>query len=491
MTGRARCLGGHRAWSAALLVSCSALAAACASGTPADGAGEDVAPMHPDSLVALPSLPTTEASAAGPAAAPPIAAGGNGGGSTAAGGAPAAGGANATYRVEPGTQYSSLGAIAPLLQPGDVVEVVGGTTYTGGVKFEKNGTAEKKIVIRGVLKDNKRPVISGGQNTIEAAGDHYVFENLEITGGARRCFYHHAHDITLRQSLVRDCPQQGILGGDTNTGSLTVELCEVTRSGGGTYNHPIYVATDEKAHPGSVFRLVQSYIHDGSGGNNVKSRAERNEILYNWIEGAMYHELELIGPDGQDPALAREDSQVVGNVLFKTNGAHAVRIGGDGTGETGGRYRFVNNTIVMAGDVGAIRLFGSVESIELFNNAFYRMGGSAGVTLFRDDEVKWATGKPVISGQNNWFPEGSTTSTALKGTKLGGRSVFAGVGSKDLRPGRGSPLAAAGTASTASEGQFAFPNPLALPALEPPRGKAGPGETRGTKQRPAIGAFEP
>lgn len=490
MTARARRLARHCVWTLAVALP------ACA---PAIDYGEgDVVPGHPDSLSALPSLPTTEADATGPAPpippipAGPAAAGGATAGAKTGGGAPGNGGSgNATYRVEPGTQYSSLGAVAPLLQPGDLVEVVGGTTYTGGVRFEKAGTAEKKIVIRGVLKDGKRPVISGGQNTIEANGDHYVFENLEITGGAKRCFYHHADDITLRLSLVRDCPQQGILGADTDSGSLTVELCEVTRSGSGTYNHPIYIATDEKKHPGSVFRLIQSYVHDGAGGNNVKSRAERNEILYNWIEGAMYHELELIGPDGQDPKLAREDSQIVGNVLYKTTPSHAVRIGGDGTGETGGRYRFVNNTIVMSSDLGAIRLFGAVESVELFNNAFYQVGAKGGVTLFRDDEVKWATGKAVILGQNNWFPEGSKTSTALKATKIGGRSVFAGVSTKDLRPGRGSPLLGAGTNNTASEGTYAFPSPLAFPALEPPRGKAAAGEARAKSQRPAIGAYEP
>lgn len=65
--------------------------------------------------------------------------------------------------------------------------------------------------------------------------------------------------------------------------------------------------------------------HHSNGGNNVKSRAERNEIYYNWIEDAYYHELELIGPDpggapdGWSEELKREDSDVVGNVLRKTN----------------------------------------------------------------------------------------------------------------------------------------------------------------------------
>jgi hypothetical protein len=71
------------------------------------------------------------------------------------------------------------------------------------------------------------------------------------------------------------------------------------------------------------------------GGNAVKTRAQRNEIYYNWIEGSQYPELSLIGPDwsevdgggypdgGSVPpnctlqnsrdSLVREDSDVVGS----------------------------------------------------------------------------------------------------------------------------------------------------------------------------------
>jgi hypothetical protein len=95
------------------------------------------------------------------------------------------------------------------------------------------------------------------------------------------------------------------------------------------------MATDELAHPGSVFRMIGCWIHDANGGNNVKSRAERNGI-----EGAYYHELELIGPDpagGVPEATAREDSDVVGNVFVKRGANEAfavVRFGGDGTGQS-------------------------------------------------------------------------------------------------------------------------------------------------------------
>ena len=43
------------------------------------------------------------------------------------------------YQVGPGRQYANLQAVASLLRPGDIVEVQGGTTYTGGVRLTQSG----------------------------------------------------------------------------------------------------------------------------------------------------------------------------------------------------------------------------------------------------------------------------------------------------------------------------------------------------------------
>ena len=254
------------------------------------------------------------------------------------------------YQVGPGKQYANLQAVASLLRPGDIVEVQGGTTYAGGVRLTQSGTAASKITIRGVRVGGARPRLSGGTNTIEFAANHIVFEGFDVTGGTSRCVFHHGHEITIRDTVIHDCPAHGILGADSGSGSLTLEYSEVYRSGSGDRLHQIYMATDETAYPGAVFRMQYYYVHDGNGGNNVKSRAERNEIYYNWIEGAYYHDIELIGPDGQDENLKREDSDVVGNVVYQgyTTRSHpAIRVGGDGTGQTFGRFRFLNNTIVL------------------------------------------------------------------------------------------------------------------------------------------------
>src|SRR5687767_6140580 len=67
-----------------------------------------------------------------------------------------------TYHVGPGKSFANLQDIAPLLTPGDVVELAGDATYPGGVVFEKSGTNGAKITIRGIRKDGKRPRIAGG-----------------------------------------------------------------------------------------------------------------------------------------------------------------------------------------------------------------------------------------------------------------------------------------------------------------------------------------
>jgi hypothetical protein len=174
-----------------------------------------------------------------------------------------------TYRVGPGRTYTTLQAVAGLLNPGDVVEVDGNATYPGDATFRRPGTAANPIVIRGVPVNGKRPFISGGTNTvyfrtdtINAGADHYVMEGFEITGGSNRCVFHQSDDLTLRDVVVHDCPAQGILGADWGSGFITIEHSEVYRCGGGTYNHQIYIGIDEDNHPDGVFRLQFSWVHD-------------------------------------------------------------------------------------------------------------------------------------------------------------------------------------------------------------------------------------
>jgi hypothetical protein len=244
-----------------------------------------------------------------------------------------------------------------------------------------------------------------------------------------------------------------------------------------------------------------SWVHDGTGGNNVKSRAERNEIYYNWIEGAVYHELELIGPDpagGVPAGEKREDSDVVGNVLWKKvtpSGGQAnfyvTRLGGDGTGESNGRYRFVNNTIIM-GSSAVFRLFDGLESVEMHNNVFTRPGGGA-APIVRTVEAVWTSGE-VIAGQNNWVQTGLTTiPSQWTGTLFGADPQFSDLRNSDVTPAVGSPLKDAGTSAPQSPSGYPFLSPLFPPAFHPPqRVLLAPGTASDRPSNGAIdiGAFE-
>ena len=422
-----------------------------------------------------------------------------------------------TYHVGPTATYPELTDVAPLVGPGDLVLVDGGETYNP-VVFSNDGAAGNPIVVRGLRVGGVRPVLFGGTNTIEIQSDHFVLESFEITGGSFRCVYHHSDDVVMRDLYVHDCPAHGLLGADEDSGSLTLEYSEFARAGNGGSQHMIYMTTDQNAHPGSVFRMRHCWLHETTGGNAVKSRAERNEIDFNWIEGAQYHLLELIGPDEgavTPPPGIREDSDVVGNVLVHkaydpigTPGPfdgnfYFVRVGSDmrcddgGTNSTRGRYRFVNNTFVRRdGGTGShvFRPFGYLQSIEMSNNVFWSAPAGA-LAMVRSDagERCWTDGEQ-ISGQKNWVETGTSALPALwTGTVTGTSPLFVDAPNFDYRPTAGSPLLEQGTATSSSPPGFPFPNPLALPTHEPPQQSVLPGSpapariVRGTID---IGAYE-
>ncbi|MEO6687851.1 MAG: hypothetical protein ABIS07_14255 [Dokdonella sp.] len=405
-----------------------------------------------------------------------------------------------TYLVGSARTYHTLNAVAGLLDPGDLVLVDGNQTYPSAL-LTRSGSQALPITIRGVRVNGNRPILSGGNNTIEVQSSWTVIEGFEITAGTSRCFYHHANQVTLRDSLVRDCPAHGILGADNDSGSFTMEYNEVRHCGSGTSQHAIYMATNEDDYPGSVFRMQHNWVHDQNGGNSVKSRAERNEIYYNWIENTTYHLLELIGPDpagGTAANLKREDSDVVGNVLMRANDFSFVRIGGDGTGESAGRYRFLNNTFVSnstANGSAVFRCFDALESVEMHNNVFYSVPSGGGLNIVRDVEANWVSGRHM-AGQHNWLETGSTglpTAAEWTASVAGANPGFVNLAAKDVRPAVGSPLIDAGTTSGTPPPGFPFPNPLPLPLYVPPAASVQTGDPPPPRQIVGpidIGAYE-
>lgn len=385
------------------------------------------------------------------------------------------------YNVGPSQTYKTLQDVSNLLQPGDSVFVDGNAVYPADVNIDKNGTDDNWIIIQGIKPTNgARPSIRGGTTYgINISADYIVFEGIQVTS-SKKGIGVFGDNILIRGCIINDC-NHGLVGYGTGTGNVTVEYCEFYGNGvptGGATQHQIYMATDEHSHPGSIFRLQYCYLHDGVEGDNVKSRSERNEIYYNWIEnaGSSGHGLGLFAPDPDDNSnvnisTAREDADVVGNVIIQPRNSCA-RIGGDLPGfPTNGRYRFVNNTFILTGNRGdAIRTFNTVETLEMYNNVIYATQAASDIRVLNDADGQWVHSPRSVIGSHNWVISGATripTSSEWSNTTESSASPFSDASAKNFHPAVGSDLINNGTTITL----YPFVKPLFPPTFVPPEGK--------------------
>jgi hypothetical protein len=369
-------------------------------------------------------------------------------------------GAVLANKAVPSTAYPTLAALLPSLKPGDVVDVLpltSGAAY-GPIKFKTPGTAAQPIILRGVRVNGVLPQIKGYSNDVGGAlkfegAHHMVLDSFEITNGfnaqstnvpaqaraqALYCLSNQANHVQLRRSKVFDCLNHGILGADEGSGSLTLDQVEVTTAGcdqakgmqcqSNAIKHPVYVATDPQAFPGSVLRVKDSYLHGNVAGETIKSRAQRAEIYNNWIEskGQQDHALGLYGYDAFDASPSNPiHHDVVGNVLIAVGGGAMARFGGDDTGSTFGRTRFVNNTVLLGESYGesnrsqpVIRLDGALDAFIAHNNIFQVGGNPAArsVVLVRENAgLQWVGGAPKLLLTHNYIPTGSSPACVKTG----------------------------------------------------------------------------
>jgi hypothetical protein len=319
------------------------------------------------------------------------------------------------YQVGPTRPHKTLQEVAKLLKPGDTVMVDGAENYPGNVSLDAEGApGDGVIVIRGLAVSGTMPTISGGLFVMRVRGSHYLIQGFNLTADVttRRVFYNVADDVTLRDSAVFDLLSPGVvtgISGSDTSGSLTLDHDEVWGCGNGLYAHQIYVGSSLTKYPQALFTMRHCYVHGGRGGNAVKSRTTRNLIEYNWIEGAMYHDLDLDGPDPQAQRIAagtRCDADVIGNVLIGNSVGAIARLGGDGGSASNGRYRFVNNTMIVSPEtIGVFWFKGEFQSLDVRNNVFYSVASDRPYVFIRDDATN---PPPAVSGAGNWISKSAT-----------------------------------------------------------------------------------
>lgn len=212
----------------------------------------------------------------------------------------------------------------------------------------------------------------------------------------------------------------------------------------------------------------------------------------NWLESPGLHVFDLIGADGQDPDLATEDSDIVGNVIIQNGSYTIARIGGDGTGASAGRYRFAYNTIVISPSQGTVfRIMDEIESLALHDNVFLLPDGGS-PNFFDDEQAVWTAGSAKRSAQNNFVQSGLDVPSFFTGTITGSSAGFEDFAVGDLVPAANSPLVDAGAPGSGPAG-FEIDDPLTVPIHVPAVRMVEPRLqpiVRGVDASPDIGAYE-
>jgi hypothetical protein len=254
-----------------------------------------------------------------------------------------------TWLVGPTRQYTAPSKVMPLVADGDTVLIDSGL-YTGDVGTWTNNN----LVIRcpngmarfnanGNIADLKGIWVVYGQNTYVEGFEFYgaAIDSADGDNGAgirvqgdgftcRRCYFHDN--------------QEGILtGNDTTNNNILIESCEFDHNGvetGGAagFEHNIYIGLC------SVCTIKFCYFHASIVGHEVKCRANKSYILYNYI---------VDGPTG-DGSLSIDIPQgglafVIGNSIEKgpmTENSTVIAYGEEGFKNPDTAFYFVNNTIV-------------------------------------------------------------------------------------------------------------------------------------------------
>ncbi|HEX9172867.1 MAG TPA: Ig-like domain-containing protein [Telluria sp.] len=329
----------------------------------------------------------------------------------------------ATLTVGPGKTYATPCAAITRAAAGDLIEITGGTTYSGDVCT----VTASNLTIRGV---NGRPRIdaagknAGGKATWVIAGNSVVIENVEMlgarvpdqNGAALRLEGTH---FTLRNSFLHD-NENGILSGVNTASNILIEGNEFGHNGYGTgYTHNLYIGN-----AGSLtFRY--NYSHDANVGHNLKSRARVNMIAYNRFSstpagttgttasGQPSYEIDL--PNAGT-------SYLIGNVIEQPSANQ-------------------NPNIVAYGEEGATN---PGQDLYVVNNTFLNDYSSGGVFVMVGSGVT----TPVLLQNNIFAGIGQTTNQTNAIDRTNYRSVapaFVNRANYDLHPAAGAPFINAGS----------------------------------------------
>ncbi|MBE9565146.1 MAG: hypothetical protein IMF16_00145, partial [Proteobacteria bacterium] len=301
---------------------------------------------------------------------------------------------------------------AEVANPGDVIEIQPGTYYldTPRISVLRSGEPGNPIIIRGVVRDGRPPVIDASRVNVkrgifrtENETHDVVFEDLELRhawgsrfldqptfGTNAGAFYFQGTNLTARR--IHTHHNEDGWFATHNADNILIENCEIDHNGTlfeGQHNatHNFYFCAQHQI-------VRNCYIHHSGEAQNFKSRGMSTIFAYNWVEEDWGYSVEVAsGNEG--------NTLWIGNVVIKRRepGRQRRILGvGDGTGVAGGTLTMINNTIIslVPNDLYLFTEASSTCDVVLINNVF--AGPS---TRFLERH-----GSGRITGTNNWFQLG-------------------------------------------------------------------------------------
>jgi hypothetical protein len=327
-----------------------------------------------------------------------------------------------TLEVGPGKAYALPNQAAAIAADGDTVEIAA-VNYEGDVAAWK----ANDLVLRGVSRYARLHApayIPNGKAIWVIQGKHTTVENIEFYGAA----VPDLNGAGIRQEgdglVVRNCyfhdNEDGILGGGGGASEVVIENSEFADNGHGDgYSHNLYISNIASF----TFRFCNT--HHAKVGHDLKSRAQKNFILYNRIwdgaDGTASMEIDL--PNGGT-------SYVIGNLIQQgpaSENSTILNYGAEGLSNPGKDLYVVNNTLVNDRTGGGT--FVSVASggtAKIVNNIF--AGPGTAISGSADTAANWAGNDPGFLDRQGYDYRLAGTSPAIdKGEdpgSAGGFSLF-------------------------------------------------------------------
>lgn len=274
-------------------------------------------------------------------------------------------------------------------QPGDVITLAAGVTFTGNFVAAKNGTSSAKITIKGASSTNK-PILNGGTTSsgyaLYITGDYYDVRNVKITNAKKGIMLDHANNNWLEYLDVYNIGEEGVHFRDGSSNNV-IKNSNVYDTGklNPEYGEGVYVGSDVGKWGSYKKETNNNRISAVSFGPNV--RAEHIDIK----EGS--------------------SSTIVENCTF------------DGTGISGANY--ADSFIDVKGNNDIIR-----------NNTGYRNGNSKIVDAFQVHERSSGWGQNAKFTGNTLYLDNATpyvvnadsgaTATASNNTRSPSGNMYKG-----------------------------------------------------------------